>query len=112
MPCDAVEIGLDNGVTLTFPRGGIDEFAGVKPELMQELTLSPRGSGLDLDSADVHIDVHGLVASLLSPEDAAKELARHGREKTSESQAEAARRNGRKGGRPRKRAAAEGLRVA
>ena len=107
---DAVEIRLDGDITMTFPRSRIDEFAGVTPELMQGLTVSPRGSGLELDAADVHVDVHGLLASLLSPGDMAKALAHHGRKTTSESQAEAARKNGQKGGRQRKQS--EVLRVA
>lgn len=99
---DLVEIVLDAGVILQYPRTRIDEFANVPVALMQELTVSSRGSALELDAADVHVDLHGLLASLLSPAALAKELARHGRRTTSESQAEAARRNGRKGGRPRK----------
>jgi hypothetical protein len=102
---DVVEIVLDEGIILRYPRTKIAEFASVPATLMRDLTVSPCGSALELDAADAYVDVHGLLTSLLSPAAMAKELARHGRKTTSESQAEAARRNGQKGGRPRKQAA-------
>lgn len=108
---DMVEIVLDQGIILRYPRSGIIEFANLPAAMMHALSISPRGSALQLDEADVHLDVHGLVRSLLSPADLAKELARHGRRTTSERQAEAARNNGRKGGRPRKSAGAASART-
>ncbi len=104
---DLVEFVLDEGVIVRYPRSKIEELASVPATLMQDLTISPRGSALELDAADVHVDIHGLLASLLSPSHMAKELARHGRRTTSKSQAEAARRNGQKGGRPRKQSSME-----
>jgi len=103
---DLVEIVLDEGVVLIYPRAMIEEFASVTATQMQGLTVSPRGSALEVDAADASVDIHGLLTSLLSPGAMARELARHGRKTTSEGQAEAARRNGQKGGRPRKLAAA------
>lgn len=101
-PEDMVEIALDRGIILKYPRAAIAEFASVPPAQMQALTLSPRGSALELDATDAHVDVHGLLTSLLPPADLAKGLAQHGRKTTSANQAQAARKNGQRGGRPRK----------
>lgn len=73
--CDAVEIVLEGGLALTYLRSDIEAFAGVAPEMMRGLTVSPRGSGLEIDDADLHVDVHGLLVSLMSPADLAEALA-------------------------------------
>jgi hypothetical protein len=99
---DAVEIVLESGVRVAWPRKRIEEFAGVPPERMGGVRLSPRGAALELEEADVDIDIQGLVMSLMSAPEMAAALARHGRRTTSESQAAAARANGKGGGRPRK----------
>lgn len=100
---DGIEVVLEKGAVLFMPRTEIKEFASVAPAEMNGVRLSPRGAAIELEAADVDIDVGGLVADLVPARELASALARHGRKSTSEEQAEAARRNGMKGGRPKKR---------
>lgn len=99
---DGIEIVLESGVTLFWPRTAIEEFAKVDPAQMRDICLSPRGAAIELEAADVDIDIGGLVADLVPAKEMAAALARHGRQTTSTDQSEAARRNGAKGGRPKK----------
>jgi hypothetical protein len=99
---DGVQIVLE--VALFWPRAEIKDFAEVGPAQMGNIRLSPRGAPIELEGADVDIDVGSLVSDLIPAKEMAAALARHGRQTTSAEQAEAARRNGAKGGRPRKHA--------
>jgi len=99
---DALEIDLRQGFGLRVPRGAIAELAAVPAEALAGLDLSPAGTGLDLDDHDVHISVHGLVLSLLSPSTLAAGLGQRGGAQSTPAKRDSARRNGRLGGRPKK----------
>lgn len=73
----------------------------VTGEDLAQVTLSPSGDGLHWDALDVQLSVPGLLLDALGAGSLAQELARRGGRSTSEAKADAARRNGAKGGRPR-----------
>jgi hypothetical protein len=102
---DLIELALGDAVEVRLKRSLIQEFEGVPVSEMRAMTLSPAGTTLILDQHDVHISVDGLMASLVSPKAIAKLFAARGGKSASTAKQRAARRNGARGGRPRKFAA-------
>jgi hypothetical protein len=82
------------------PKGRIPALSKASPQELIQLTLSPSGDGLHWEELDVQLSVPGLLVDALGAGTLAKELARRGGQSTSDAKAEAARRNGAKGGRP------------
>jgi hypothetical protein len=103
---DTIEMSMVDGWGLVFERRSVREFADVTPDEMAGLELSPIGTGLMLDSRDIHINVHGLVTSFMSPRLMASALGRKGGATSSEAKRQSSRENGKRGGRPRKEKAA------
>ena len=99
---DAVEIELTDGAAVRLPRAMVEEFRDVPPADMTKLRVSPAGYGIKLDGHDIDISVHGLIAALATPGDAASSLGKLGGAARSEAKRVSARANGAKGGRPRK----------
>jgi len=91
---------------VVIPRGRIEEFAGCDARAMSEIRLSAVGDALAVGSRDVHVDIDGLLADLLPRSVVAKAIAKRGGRSRSPAKSTAARENGAKGGRPRKRPAA------
>jgi hypothetical protein len=80
----------------------VEEFRAVPPAEMAGLRISPAGYGIKLDEHDIDISVHGLIAALATPGDAAASLGKLGGAARSDAKRVSARANGAKGGRPRK----------
>ena len=99
---DAVEIELTDGAAVRLPRALVEEFRDIPPADMAKLRVSPAGYGIKLDAHDIDISVHGLIAALATPGDAASSLGKLGGAARSEAKRVSARANGAKGGRPRK----------
>ena len=99
---DAIEIELTDGSAVRLPRAMVDEFHDVPPAQMAKLRVSPTGYGIKLDEHDIDISVHGLIAALATPSDAAASLGKLGGAARSDAKRVSARANGAKGGRPRK----------
>jgi hypothetical protein len=98
---DVLEIKLVNGLRVAIPRKLVAELATVPVGLLRtELRLAAHGGAIEIRSLDLDISVSGLIADLVGPIWA----RRAGRIK-SPAKAAAARANGRKGGRPRKKVA-------
>lgn len=95
-----IEVELTNGCLFAFPPALASELDGATEEELSE--VEPHGEAVAWDTLDVHISLPGLILHLLNARAwAAKWLG----SLTSEAKARAARENGKKGGRPRKRKA-------
>lgn len=99
---DRVIVELTSGCVFAFPRM---EGAGLEtgtPEQLSEVEVLPGGEALHWDELDADISLPGLMARLLNLRQWAPRMLG---QTTSEAKARAAKANGRKGGRPRKRPA-------
>ena len=99
---DAIEIELTDGAAVRLPRTMMEEFRDVPTADMARLRVSPAGYGIKLDEYDIGISVHGLIAALATPGDAAASLGKLGGAARTEAKRVSARVNGAKGGRPKK----------
>lgn len=99
---DAILIELTDGAAVRLPRAMIAEFRDVPTIDMDGLRVSPAGYGIRLDSHDISISVHGLIAALATPGDMAASLGKLGGAAKTAKKQDSARANGAKGGRPRK----------
>jgi hypothetical protein len=95
---------LSNGCLFGFPPGSVDAIADFTPEQLALVTVMPGGSLLEWDAEDVHLSVPGLLMSSIGRAEKFSEFARLAGSTRSKAKAAAARRNGKKGGRPRKTA--------
>ena len=86
-----------------FPTAGIPALRRASAKDLQQVELSPSGSGLRWESLDVDLDVPALILAVLGRKERVRELARTAGSVTSEKKAAAAKANGAKGGRPRHR---------
>jgi hypothetical protein len=100
---EALQIELKNGALLRIPVKLIPWLKGVTAEEIQTVEVLGRGDGLHWESLDLDLSVPALVASVFAGLAYMSELGRLGGSRSSEAKSTAARRNGRKGGRPRTR---------
>lgn len=100
-----VLVELSNGCLFGFPVLSIPALAGVADADLQEVTTDPDGMAVNWEGLDVHLSVPGLVMSSIGHAWKVSELARVAGRARSPAKAAAARRNGKRGGRPRKSAA-------
>jgi hypothetical protein len=98
----ALRIEFTNGATITLPVKLISGLKGARKDLSAVEVLG-RGSGLHWEGLDLDLSVPGLLSCLFSAPEWLAELGRIGGRNSSAAKAAAARRNGRKGGRPRTR---------
>lgn len=99
-----VEVELRGGCLFAFPAELAQGLRGAAPEALEEVEVTPTGSGLHWESLDADLHVASLVAGVFGPAAWMRELGRAGGSSRSEAKAAASRANGRKGGRPRKSA--------
>lgn len=98
-----VVVELTNGCALHFPASLTQGLAGASAAELQAVELYPGGIGLRWDALDVDLSVPGLVAGVFGGTAwTAAQLGRKGGRASSASKAAAVRKNGKKGGRPRK----------
>lgn len=97
-----IVIELKNGSLFAFPAELAQGLSGASPEALSEIELSGGGYGLHWPSLDVDLTVPGLLAGVFGT---ARWMAANAGRATSPAKAAAARRNGARGGRPRKNAA-------
>jgi hypothetical protein len=99
----ALRIKLTNGATITLPVELISGLKGASPKDLRGVEVLGRGNGLHWEGLDLDLSVPGLLSSLFSGPEWLAELGRIGGRNSSAAKAAAARKNGRKGGRPRTR---------
>ena len=97
----AVRIELTSGAAVTVPVKLIPSLRRAAARDINAVEILGRGGGLHWESLDLDLSVPGLLSSVLAGREWLAELGRIGGQKSSPAKAAAARRNGRKGGRPR-----------
>ena len=100
---EALQIELTNGAMLRVPVKLIPGLRRAVAHDIRTVEVLGRGSGLHWESLDLDLSVAALVSSVFEGPTWMAELGRMGGRQSSDAKAAAARRNGRKGGRPRSR---------
>jgi hypothetical protein len=102
----ALRIVLTNGAAITLPVRLVPSLKRASPHDLRAVRVLGRGGGLHWERLDLDLSVPALVSSVFEAPAWMAELGRAGGRQLSAAKAAAARRNGRKGGRPRTRALA------
>lgn len=97
-----IVVELKLGGAFAFPPEMYPELAGRSPAELGKVQPAVGGEGLEWEDLDVHIGVAGVLVRMLGPA-LPRAFAQKGGSSTSERKAAAARANGARGGRPRKR---------
>jgi hypothetical protein len=101
-----VIVALNTGVQLAFPAKLAEGLAGASTESLAEIEISPAGLGLHWPRLDADVYIPALLQGVFGSKSwMARELGANGGRSRTEAKVAAARENGRKGGRPRKRVA-------
>ena len=96
-------VSLHNGVELTVPVHLIQDLADAAPGQLSTIEITPSGLGLHWPDIDADVYVPGILAGTFGTKSwMASVMGEKGGRVRSEAKAEAARENGRKGGRPKK----------
>lgn len=97
-----VVVELTNGASFAFPPELAEGLAGASAEDLAQVEVTPSGSGLHWETLEADLSVPGLLAGIFGTRAWMAELGRRGGQASTAAKADAARENGRKGGRPRK----------
>lgn len=103
----ALRIELTNGAAVTLPVKLIPGLKRAAARHVRAVEILGRGGGLHWEGLDLDLSVPGLLSSVFAGPEWLAELGRIGGRRSSAAKAAAARRNGRKGGRPRIRSRAD-----
>lgn len=101
---------LDNRITIRLKNGAVSSFsptlvqglADATPEEIADFFVTHGGRSIRWESLDIDFSIPGLVANIFGTKEWMAELGRQGGRRTSTAKADASRRNGAKGGRPKK----------
>ena len=103
---DAVFLIFRGGGSMTIPRHAIPGLERQPASVLEAMTVSPAGDALLWPAIDADVYVPGLVERAFGSRLFAAAAGRRGGQRRTKAKTAAARRNGAKGGRPRKRATA------
>lgn len=101
---DTIVIEINNGAALTIPRRLMQGLAVATEEQLQRVETRGHGTWIEFDGLDVQFSVMSLLMGVYGGKQWMAEHGRRGGMARSEAKANAARENGRKGGRPRRAA--------
>lgn len=99
---DRLILELTNGVQFAIPVVAIPALRKMSAAQISAVALDSSGGALRWDVHDIDLSVAGLVLSAIGKKEQVRQLARLAGSVSSPAKAMAARRNGTKGGRPRK----------
>jgi hypothetical protein len=98
-----VVLNLATGVTVNFPPNLLQGLEGASASDLSEVEVSPYGTSIHWEKLGADFSVPGLIAGVFGTRAWMADFARQGGRSTSDAKAAAARANGQKGGRPRKK---------
>ena len=101
-----LQLEMTNGVVVRLPVALVPGLSKASPSERGRVEVAGRGGGLHWPRLDLDLSVAALVSSAFEGREWMGELGRLGGRQSSSAKAAAARKNGRKGGRPRSRAVA------
>ena len=102
-----VEVTLDSGIMLSIPPGIIQDLAGARARDLNPIKIDAAGLSLHWPKLDADLYLPGLLKGITGSRAwMAAQLGAKGGAATSKAKRAAARRNGQRGGRPRKKVAA------
>lgn len=103
---DRIVVALSTGIEISFSPKQAQGLASARPDALSEIEITPSGLGLHFPMIDADIYVPALLEGILgSAKWMAGQMGRIGGSARSISKTQAARENGKRGGRPRKSAA-------
>ncbi len=98
-----IVIRLTNGCVFGFPPHFIRELRNASPDEIAKVSVTPQGTAIHWEELDAHYRLFGLLNGIFGTKTWMAELGRKGGHVSSDAKAKAARLNGAKGGRPRKK---------
>ncbi|MDT3669376.1 MAG: DUF2442 domain-containing protein [Aromatoleum sp.] len=101
----SVLITLNNGLQLTVPAALVQGLEAATPAELERIEISPSGLGLHFPDIDADLYIPALIEGWFGSKSWMAKIGRQGGTTKSAAKAEAARRNGKLGGRPRRGAA-------
>ena len=100
---DAIDLRFSGGGSMSIPRRIVPGLERASQSKVETIVVSPAGDALSWPSLDIDVYVPGLVERAFGSRLFAASTGRRGGRRRSKAKAVAARANGAKGGRPRKR---------
>jgi hypothetical protein len=96
-----VSIRTNDGSRIDFPTWKIRELQNASDDEVRNAYITKAGDAIHWDNLDAHYTIAGLAANIFGTREWMRELGRKGGSAVSAKKAEASRKNGAKGGRPR-----------
>jgi hypothetical protein len=100
---DTIDLRFRSGGSMAIPRQIVPDLDDVPASALGSISVSPAGDALSWHSLDVDVYVPGLVERAFGTRLFARATGQRGGRRRSKAKSAAARTNGAKGGRPRKR---------
>jgi hypothetical protein len=99
---DLIEIHLRNGSVFSVPPRLVQGLGSATPEQLNDVWIDRAGLSVHWESLDADFSILGLIQGIFGTQAWMAELGRRGGKSSSVAKSQAARENGKKGGRPKK----------